>query len=451
MHIHILGIAGTFMGSLALLAKELGYKVSGQDMHIYPPMSTQLENLDIPLEISYDVTDNLHNADCIIIGNALSRGVTAVEYILNHNLEYTSGAQWLSEHVLKDKWVLAVSGTHGKTTTTSMLAWILEYAGLHPGFLIGGIAENFSVSARLGKTPFFVIEADEYDTAFFDKRSKFIHYHPKTLVINNIEYDHADIFPNINSIIQQFHYLIRTIPEQALILAPNNNDIIEKLFTKGVWTPIEYFSALPQQKSWSAKKITQDGSQFKIYFSEQLQGKISWNLIGDHNIANAISAIAAARHAGVPTKYAITALSEFKNVKKRLEVKGCVRGITVYDDFAHHPTAIKTTLAGLRKKVQDKRIIAILEPRSNSMKMGVHNTELVKALDIADQVFLFIPLELTERFSKVLEELGSKADSFSDIEQLIDKIIAFSQTGDQLLIMSNGGFAGIHERLLKIL
>ncbi|MDH5660713.1 MAG: UDP-N-acetylmuramate:L-alanyl-gamma-D-glutamyl-meso-diaminopimelate ligase, partial [Gammaproteobacteria bacterium] len=361
MHIHILGICGTFMGGLALLARELGHTVSGSDENVYPPMSTQLEEQGITLMQGYKPEHLTAEPDIVVIGNALSRGNPAVEAVLEKGLRYTSGAQWLLDYVLQDRWVLAVAGTHGKTSTASLLAWLLEDNKLSPGFLIGGIPGNFGVSARLGDTPFFVVEADEYDTAFFDKRSKFVHYHPRTLILNNLEYDHADIFPNIEAIQTQFHHLLRTVPANGLVISQADDPYLEQTIEKGCWTPIEYFSG-QQTKHWQAQPITEDGLEFNVLFNSAKIASAKWSMLGEHNMKNALAAIAAARHVGVPAELSIESLSGFKGIKRRMELRGVVNNITVYDDFAHHPTAIRLTLDGLRKNVGDKKIIAILEP-----------------------------------------------------------------------------------------
>lgn len=366
-HIHILGICGTFMGGIAAIAKELGYRVSGCDANVYPPMSTQLEALGIELMQGYSTEHLRDEPDIVIIGNAMSRGNELVEYVLDRNIPYTSGPQWLLENVLKDRWVVAVSGTHGKTTTSSMISWILEYGKLSPGFLIGGVPQNFESSARLGNTPFFVIEADEYDTAFFDKRSKFVHYQPRTLVMNNMEFDHADIFNDLSDIQKQFHHLIRIVPSNGLILANADEPNISDTLKQGCWTPVQSTSLIDEKNGWYANKVHADGSVFKVYFKGEEQGIVNWNLIGDFNIENALMAIAASRHVGVPSHIAIEALSEFINTKRRMELRGVVDNISVYDDFAHHPTAITKTLAGLRAHVGNTKIIAVLEPRSNTI------------------------------------------------------------------------------------
>jgi len=367
MHVHILGICGSFMGGIAALAKSLGHTVTGSDRNVYPPMSTQLEGLGITLTEGYDVSQFTPEPDMVIIGNAMSRGNPAVEYVLDRNLPYTSGPQWLLDNLLKDRWVLAVAGTHGKTSTASIVAWILEYAGYTPGFLIGGVPENFGVSARIGEGNFFVIEADEYDSAFFDKRSKFVHYRPRTLVLNNLEFDHADIFDDLNAIKKQFHHLVRTVPANGLILSEKHDNNMQDVLEMGCWTLQEFIS-----RYWTAQKTLGDGGRFEVYYQGQLQGDVSWELIGDHNVHNVLMAIAAAHNVGVTTEIAIASLSEFVNFKRRMEIKGKINNITVYDDFEHHPTAVKTTVEGLKAKVGVQRILALLAPRSNTMTFGIH-------------------------------------------------------------------------------
>lgn len=368
MHIHVLGICGTFMGSLAVLAKELGHRVTGSDANVYPPMSTQLQAQGIELMQGYDPAHLEPAPDLVVIGNALSRGNPAVEHVLNKGLPYVSGPQWLADHVLQGRWVLAVAGTHGKTTTTSMLAWVLEHAGMSPGFLIGGVPQNFGVSARLGGTPFFVVEADEYDSAFFDKRSKFVHYRPRTAILNNLEFDHADIFPDLAAIERQFHHLVRTVPGEGLIIRPSAEKALERVLGMGCWTPVQ---TTGEGGQWQARLLAEDGSRFEVLFDGIVQGEVDWPLTGLHNVANALASLAAARHVGVMPSQGAAALSEFRNVKRRMEKVAEVRGVTLYDDFAHHPTAIATTLDGLRKQVgADTQVIAIVEPRSNSMKLG---------------------------------------------------------------------------------
>lgn len=452
MHIHIIGICGTFMGGIAVLAKNSGHKVTGCDANVYPPMSTQLEAQGIELIEGFSSEQTKLHPDIYVIGNVVSRGNPLMEEILNHGLPYISGPQWLAEHVLRDKWVLAVAGTHGKTTTSSMLAWILEYAGLAPGFLIGGVPENFAVSARLPQTPlqdskstspFFVIEADEYDTAFFDKRSKFVHYHPRTAILNNLEFDHADIFDDLAAIEKQFHHLIRTVPNQGLIVINGKETSLQRVLDKGCWTPVEKFGT---HDDWQATNATRDGS-FDVLYQENLQGHVAWNLLGDHNRMNALACIAAARHAGVAVQTSIAALGEFKNVKRRMEVRGVINNITIYDDFAHHPTAIATTIAGLRAKVGDARILAVLEPRSNTMKLGVMKASLPASLKQADLVFCY-SANLGWDAVEALQPIAAKSKIMDDLSLLIEAIYNATKSGDQILIMSNGGFGNIHQKLL---
>ena len=447
MHIHILGICGTFMGGIALLARELGHTVSGSDENVYPPMSTQLEEQGITLMQGYKPEHLTAEPDIVVIGNALSRGNPAVEAVLEKGLRYTSGAQWLLDYVLQDRWVLAVAGTHGKTSTASLLAWLLEDNKLSPGFLIGGIPGNFGVSARLGETPFFVVEADEYDTAFFDKRSKFVHYHPRTLILNNLEYDHADIFPNIEAIQTQFHHLLRTVPANGLVISQADDPYLEQTIEKGCWTPIEYFSG-QQTKHWQAHPITEDGLEFNVMFNSAKIASAKWSMLGEHNMKNALAAIAAARHVGVPAELSIESLSGFKGIKRRMELRGVVNNITVYDDFAHHPTAIRLTLDGLRKNVGDKKIIAILEPRSNTMKMGVHKDTLAESLTLADDTYLYQADNLGWDIAASLKNNTGSVHVFTSTQAIIDKVLAEANVGDHIIIMSNGGFEGIHQRIL---
>ncbi len=452
MHIHILGICGTFMGGIAAIARESGYKVTGCDSNVYPPMSTQLESQGIELIEGYAPEQTKLSPDIYVIGNVVTRGNPLMEEILNRHLPYISGPQWLSEHILKDKWVLAVAGTHGKTTTSSMLAWILEYAGLAPGFLIGGMPENFGISARLGHinapnsnhseaSPFFVIEADEYDTAFFDKRSKFVHYQPRTAILNNLEYDHADIFPDLAAIERQFHHLVRIIPNNGLIISNGGEANLKRVLKQGCWTPVEEFGT---KTGWHTDNIN---NQTEVYFGDIHQGTLQWDILGEHNRMNALAALSAARHAGVPIEAGISAIKQFKNVKRRMEIRGVVNNITVYDDFAHHPTSIDTTLRGLRSKVGDAKIIAVLEPRSNTMKMGVWKEKLSTSLAIADQVFCYAD-QANWDAKAALQSLGDKVACFDDLALLIKAISAMAQPSDQVLIMSNGGFGNIHEKLL---
>ncbi|WP_206486523.1 UDP-N-acetylmuramate:L-alanyl-gamma-D-glutamyl-meso-diaminopimelate ligase [Thalassotalea sp. G2M2-11] len=451
MHIHILGICGTFMGGIAAIAKQLGHRVSGCDANVYPPMSTQLEQLGIELKQGYIAEHLADEPDLVIIGNAMSRGNPVVEHVLARNINYTSGPQWLLDNVLKDRWVLAISGTHGKTTTSSMLAWILEYAQMKPGFLIGGVPQNFDCSARLGAAPFFVIEADEYDTAFFDKRSKFVHYRPNTLVINNLEFDHADIFNDISDIQRQFHHLVRMVPSNGLIIHPQCEHLITDTLNQGCWTPVEV-SVVEEnrQQGWHAEKIVADGSEFIVRFKGEVQGRVNWSLIGDFNIDNGLMAIAAARHAGVPTKVAIDALAEFVNTKRRLEFKGEVNAIRVFDDFAHHPTAIAKTLSGVRANVgQDKRVIAVLEPRSNTMKSGVHKDTLAASLQQADLVFIYQGEQVMWSVDALMNECHQPCVVSENFNDFVEAIINAAQREDTIVVMSNGGFGGIHDKLLS--
>ena len=445
MHIHILGIGGTFMGGAALLARALGHTVTGSDQKVYPPMSTQLESQGIALCEGYDPAHLEPVPDLVIIGNALSRGNPSVEHVLDRGMAYTSGAQWVAENILHGRWVLAVAGTHGKTTTSAMLAWILEYANLKPGFLIGGVPENFGVSARLGDTPFFVIEADEYDTAFFDKRSKFVHYRPRTAILNNLEFDHADIFPDVAAIKRQFHHLVRSVPKSGLLVVNGADAMLAETLGMGCWTPVEKFGVAG---GWQAELAVPDGSRFRVMLQGKEQGSVEWGLIGAHNVLNALAAIAAARHAGVPVKASCAALKELRNVKRRMEVCGTVRGVTVYDDFAHHPTAIHTTLDALRARVGNKRIVAVLEARSNTMRMGVHRAELGPALAGADQVLLYQPVEFPWDIKIVTEALNGRARVFRSVDEMVALLGVELRPDDQVLIMSNGGFDGIHAKLL---
>ncbi|WP_127475705.1 UDP-N-acetylmuramate:L-alanyl-gamma-D-glutamyl-meso-diaminopimelate ligase [Sulfurivermis fontis] len=448
MHIHILGICGTFMGGIALLARAAGHTVSGQDAGVYPPMSEQLAAAGIALTEGYAPEGIPAHTDMVVIGNALSRGNAAVEHVLNRNIPYTSGPQWLAEHVLRDKWVLAVAGTHGKTTTAAMLAWILDHAGMAPGFLIGGVPHNFGLSARAGSTPFFVVEADEYDTAFFDKRSKFVHYRPRTAILNNLEYDHADIFPDLAAIERQFHHLVRTVPGQGLILAPAQDAALARVLQMGCWTPVEKFGAAA---GWNAQLRADDGSRFDVFWNGVLQGEVQWELLGAHNVSNALAAIGAARHAGVPAAQACAALGEFRSVRRRLELRGTAGGVAVYDDFAHHPTAIETTLAGLRNRVGAARILAVLEPRSNTMRLGVHRDTLGPSLAAADLVFLYHPSDLSWDLGAAAAALGERGIVYADIDAIVAAVRAAARPGDHVLVMSNGGFGGIHARLLAAL
>ncbi len=450
MHIHILGICGTFMGGLALIARELGHEVSGSDANVYPPMSTQLQEAGITLMQGYQAEHLQPAPDVVVVGNALSRGNPAVEYMLDAGLAYTSGPQWLAEQVLLDRWVLAVAGTHGKTSTSAMLAWILEDAGLQPGFLIGGVPKDFGVSARAGSRPFFVVEADEYDTAFFDKRSKFVHYHPRTLVMNNLEFDHADIFEDLEAIQRQFHHLVRTVPGNGLIISPLNDGNLHEVLDRGCWTPVEHFDPA-MEATWHVANVSPDGTAFDVVCARQTVGRVDWTLSGGHNVANALAAIAAARHAGVAPGIATDALCRFSNVRRRMELRGEVDGIRVYDDFAHHPTAIETTLAGLRAQVGEARIHAVLEPRSNTMRMGVLAGRLADALHLADTVHVYVPPDLAWDARAVLAPLGAKLQVADSTGSIVQQLAAIGQRGDTVVVMSNGGFEGIHGRILDAL
>ncbi len=445
LHIHILGLCGTFMGGLALIARELGYTVSGSDQNVYPPMSTQLEEQGIRLMNGYKAENLDGQPDLVVVGNAMSRGNPEVEAVLNRGLPYISGPQWLAEHVLQKKWVLAVAGTHGKTTTSSMLSWILEFNGFKPGFLIGGIPLNFGISARLGESDFFVIEADEYDCAFFDKRSKFVHYRPRTAVLNNLEYDHADIFENLDAIKKQFHHLVRTVPSEGLLIAPACEQHIAEVLEMGCWTPLVK-TAIDAAGDWQASLLKSDGSQFKVSFAGQEQGIVEWELTGQHNVYNALSAIAAARHIGIQAPDAIAALQQFQNVKRRMEMIVKKADVTVYDDFAHHPTAIKTTLDGLRKQIGQEKILAIVEPRSNTMRLGVHTQSLAESLAQADEAIIYQPENLGWDLSQLLQ-YAQNIRICSDLEAIIDTIKAEKDGICHVLLMSNGSFGGIYQRL----
>jgi UDP-N-acetylmuramate: L-alanyl-gamma-D-glutamyl-meso-diaminopimelate ligase len=433
------------MGGLALIARQLGYQVSGSDQNVYPPMSTQLEQQGIKLMEGYRAENLDGKPDLVIIGNALSRGNPEVEAVLNRGLKYVSGPQWLSEHVLQDRWVLGVAGTHGKTTTTSMLSWILEHQGFKPGFLIGGIPLNFGISARLGDSSFFVIEADEYDSAFFDKRSKFVHYRPRTAILNNLEYDHADIFPDLDAIKRQFHHLVRTVPGEGLIISPESEANINDVLAMGCWTPVAHTS-IDADAPWNARLIQADGSQFKVLLNGKEQGTVDWTLTGRHNVYNALSAIAAAQHVGILPADAITALAKFQNVKRRMEVIARINDVTIYDDFAHHPTAIATTLDGLRKQVGDERIIAIVEPRSNTMRMGVHTQTLAQSLGGADQALIYQPPGLGWDLSE-LKKYAGNIEICQSLDEIIAKLKLEARHGGHFVLMSNGSFGGIYQRL----
>ncbi len=456
MHIHILGICGTFMGGLAVLARQAGHTVTGCDANVYPPMSTQLQAQGIELIEGFGADQVNLQPDLYVVGNVVSRGNPLMEEILNRGLPYTSGPQWIGEHILQDKWVLAVAGTHGKTTTASMLAWILEDAGYHPGFLIGGVPFNFGISARLqgdGDSDFFVIEADEYDTAFFDKRSKFVHYHAKTAILNNLEYDHADIFPDLNAIETQFHHLVRTVPGIGCLIVNQEEPALQRVLARGCWSSVEGFGHATSTADWTLVEGEDDG--FEVLFQGVPQGRVEWTISGAHNRLNALAALAAARHVGVAPATAVAALSRFKNVRRRMEVRGQVRGMTLYDDFAHHPTAIATTVAGLRRQVGQARILAVLEPRSNTMKLGTMKAALPGSLVDADLVFGYGASHgkdaLGWDLAQALGPLGANAEAFIDLDTLVRAVVRAARTGDHILVMSNGGFGGVHQKLLDTL
>ncbi len=465
MHIHILGICGTFMGSLAVLAKSMGHRVTGSDQNVYPPMSTQLEEQGIELWQGYDPEQLQPAPDMVVVGNAMSRGNAAVEYMLDKGLPYRSGPQWLAENVLQGRWVLAVAGTHGKTSTSSMLAWILEFAGMSPGYLIGGVPGNFGLSARLGDTPFFVIEADEYDSAFFDKRSKFVHYQPRTAILNNLEFDHADIFDDLAAIQRQFHHLVRTIPATGLILHPANEPAMDEVLAMGCWSQQQAMSIGARSESessgsadeqycneesepWRAVALRDDSCSFKVLFEGEQVAEVQWDLLGEHNMANALAAIAAARHVGVVPEIAAQALGQFKGIKRRMERVCCINGVHVYDDFAHHPTAIETTLKGLRANISDKeRILAVIEPRSNTMRLGVHRPRLAPSTILADRAYWFQPEGVDWELADVIQDSAIPAQIASDVDSLVHQLMLDSRPGDHILVMSNGGFGGIHHKL----
>src|SRR5579863_6954143 len=439
------------MGGVAAIAREAGWRVTGCDRDMYPPMSTQLEALGIEVTAGFGAEQLALAPDVVVVGNVMTRGMPVIEALLESGRPYVSGPEWLAREVLKDRWVLAVAGTHGKTTTSSLLAWILEHAGLSPGFLIGGVPANFGLSARLGTAPFFVIEADEYDTAFFDKRAKFVHYRPRTVILNNLEFDHADIYPDLGAIQRQFHHLVRIVPGGGRIVWNAADANLKATLAMGSWTPLEGFArAALAGVLWSARG-TDDYSSFQVFEGEHERGTVHWSLLGAHNVENALAAIAAARHAGVPVPRAIAALREFTGIARRMQLAGEVRGVRVYDDFAHHPTAIATTLDGLRRRVGGARIIAVLEPRSHTMRMGVHRDTLAPALAGADEVWLYAPADLGWDVDAVARALGERARVRRDIDALAADLAAATHAGDQVLIMSNGGFGGLHGKLLAAL
>jgi UDP-N-acetylmuramate: L-alanyl-gamma-D-glutamyl-meso-diaminopimelate ligase len=455
MHVHILGIGGTFMGGVAAIAKTAGFRVTGADLNVYPPMSTQLEALGIEFIQGYGADQLDLQPDIVVVGNALSRGSPVVEAMLDRGMAYTSGPQWLAEQVLHDKHVLAVAGTHGKTTTTAMLTWILEEAGLAPGFLIGGVPSNFDSTARLTKGRFFVIEADEYDTAFFDKRAKFVHYRPRTAILNNLEFDHADIYADVAAIRRQFNQLLRTVPAAGRLIVNGEDAELKTTLGLGCWTPRETFGSSGStgaSADWSAQIASGSaGGRFNVLCRGQAVAEVNWPLIGEHNVMNALAAIAAARHAGVEPARAVQALNAFRGVKRRMEVRGVVDGVTVYDDFAHHPTAIETTLSGLRARVGGARIIAVLEPRSNTMKLGVHREQLAPALRLADRAWFLDSSDLGWDLPRAVAALDERAGFAANVDALVKAVADATQAGDHIVVMSNGGFGGLHDKLLAAL
>jgi UDP-N-acetylmuramate: L-alanyl-gamma-D-glutamyl-meso-diaminopimelate ligase len=452
VHVHILGICGTFMGGVAAMAKAEGHRVTGSDRNVYPPMSTQLAALGIEVTEGFDAAQLDQAPDVVVVGNVMTRGQPVIEALLERDIPFVSGPEWLAREVLHDRWVLAVAGTHGKTTTATLLAWILEHAGLAPGFLIGGVPTNFDVSARLGARPYFVIEADEYDTAFFDKRAKFIHYRPRTLVLNNLEFDHADIYPDVAAIQRQFHHLVRIVPGSGLIVWNAADALLTETLAMGCWSARQGFARNGGAGAhWSARLRNQDGSRFEVLEDGRACGTVEWPLIGGHNVDNALAAIAAARHAGVAPRVAIEALVNFRGIKRRMELRGEVQGVRVYDDFAHHPTAIATTLEGLRRRVGSARIIAVFEPRSATMRLGVHRETLAPSLTLADEVWLYAPPDLGWDTDTVIRALGSRGHVGRELDALATDLAAHLRCGDHVLIMSNGGFGGLHGKLLAAL
>lgn len=445
-HIHILGICGTFMGSLAQLAKAKGYMVTGCDHHVYPPMSTQLEAAGIELTEGFDPSQLDLQPDLFVIGNVVTRGNPLMEAILNRNLPYISGPQWFAEHILSDRWVLAVSGTHGKTTTTSMLTWILEHAGFAPGYLIGGVPQNFATSAALGSSAFFVVEADEYDCAFFDKRSKFLHYHPRTLIMNNLEFDHADIFADLQAIQTQFHHLVRTVPGDGLILYPQQDEALREVIARGCWTPTQTLGG-----DWTVQPLNSEGTQFAIALHGSEVGRVNWNLFGQHNVYNALAAVAAARHVGVEPELACSALNLFQGVKRRMELVGEAKGVKVYDDFAHHPTAIQTTLEGVRAQNPGSKITAVIEPRSNTMKLGVHKDALKQSCQAADVVYWLEPENFNWSLAGAQGAGKTEHHVCRNTQDIVRALVSNATPGELVVVMSNGSFDGIHAKILRAL
>ncbi|MGB3134149.1 MAG: UDP-N-acetylmuramate:L-alanyl-gamma-D-glutamyl-meso-diaminopimelate ligase [Candidatus Macondimonas sp.] len=448
MHLHILGICGTFMGGIAALAQAAGHRVTGSDQHVYPPMSDQLRELGIAVWEGYDPAHLNPAPHCVVVGNVIRRGNPLLEAVLDRGLPYLSGPEWLARHILAERWVLAVAGTHGKTTTASMLAHILDAAHLAPGFLIGGVPGNFGRSARLGQAPFFVVEADEYDTAFFDKRAKFVHYRPRTLILNNLEYDHADIYPDLAAIQRQFHHLIRTVPGNGALIVNGEDKALAETLAMGCWTPVIPFG---RTDGWHARLLNDDGSDFEVWEGASRRGQVEWPAFGAHNVANALAALLAARHAGVPLEIGCAALATFAGVRRRLEQRGVQAGVTVFDDFAHHPTAIAATVAALRRRIGAARLVAVVELRSNTMRLGTHRAELAGALAEADQVWVVPPSPVGWDVAESLAPLGAKAHVAGDAGALLAGLLPELAAGDQVLVMSNGGFDGFHERLLQAL
>ena len=451
MHVHILGIAGTFMGGVAAIAKAAGFRVTGSDLNVYPPMSTQLTAMGIDYVQGYGADQLDLKPDMVVVGNALSRGSPVVEAMLDRGMPYTSGPAWLAEHVLRGRHVLAVAGTHGKTTTSSMLAWILEYAGLKPGFLIGGVPTNFDATARLGSASHFVIEADEYDTAFFDKRAKFVHYRARTAILNNLEYDHADIYPDVASIRRQFNQLLRTVPAAGRLIVNGDDAELRTTMDMGCWTPRETFGAAGERAAgadWTAHDEAGESSRFSVHLEGREVAVVEWTLLGKHNVLNALAAIAAAHHVGIEPARSAQALAKFRGVKRRMEIRGTVGGVTVYDDFAHHPTAIETTLAGLRARVGRARIVAVLEPRSNTMKLGVHREQLAPSLNLADRSWFLNSPDLGWDLPGAVRQLGARGRFADSVDALVKGLADDAQPGDHVLVMSNGGFGGLHDKLL---
>jgi UDP-N-acetylmuramate: L-alanyl-gamma-D-glutamyl-meso-diaminopimelate ligase len=451
MHVHIVGVCGTFMGGIAALARAAGHRVTGSDQSVYPPMSDQLAALGIELIEGYSPEQLQLRPDVVVVGNVMSRGNPLIEALLESGIPYTSGPEWLARHVLSNRWTLAVAGTHGKTTTSSILAWILEFAGLEPGFLIGGVPGNFNVTARLGAGKHFVVEADEYDTAFFDKRAKFVHYRPRTAVLNNLEHDHADIYPDVASIQWQFHQLLRMVPRNGLVVANSADANVMHVIDMGCWTPVERFAAaVSGDTAWYAlAEPGSDYSKFTVMQGNRRVADVEWSMLGRHNAENALAAILAARHAGVEVATAARALREFQGVRRRMEVRGVVRGVTVYDDFAHHPTAIRTTIDGLRRRVGKARVVAVLEPRSNTMKLGTHREALADSLSAADRIWMYQGPSVQWDVAESVVSLGERASVSQDLDGLIERLARDAAPGDHILIMSNGGFGGIHGKLLE--